>query len=276
MAAPLVVFLLTAVIFVPPKAECGKIFSAYFPNWAHRRAPPFSFRPENISEIVARVDLLVYAYAHIDPSNYSIVLTELIDNEFIRDLVSYKTDNPNLKVLTSVGGDMFPSANFSAMTATYETRATFITSLRRFLRNYNLDGVELNWQFPCSGAKSIHVDEWHGFGSSCESLKIRNISDPGKLCPDDADNLLFLVQQLRASLVKGSLITLLGPHVKKIWRRLDLKGLSRYIDYWHVATYDYTNPALSDSTNTAPNSPLHRPRRDISTALSWNINETSK
>ena len=267
--------LFAAVAILPPVVDCSKVFTAYFPNWAHRREPEFSFRPENLSDIVGRLDHLIYAYAHIDPSNYSVVLTDAIDPEFIRELVSYKTENDNLKVLLSIGGDKFPSENFSEMAATYERRAAFIESLKQFLHEYNLDGVEINWQFPCSEAKTIYLEEWHKFERSCESVEIREIYDSGGLCPDDSDNLLFLVQQLRASLANETLITLLGPPTKRIWRKMDLKMLSRYIDYWHVATYDFTNPALNRSTFTGPNSPLHRPPK-LSTILSFNINDTSR
>ena len=262
------------LLVIPKTTECSKIFSAYFPNWAHRRQPPFGFRPENIGDIVTRVDHLIYAYAHIDPFNYSVVLTEPVDDEFLRSLVSYKSKNQKLKVLISVGGDKFPSANFSAMAATYETRAAFITSLKRLMRNYGLDGVEINWQYPCSRAKAIHVEEWDACDTSCESYWVETLTDAGSRCPDDADNFLFLVQQLRATLGNGTLITLLGPRTKKLWRKLDLGGLSRNIDYWHVATYDFNTPALNESSFTAPNSPLHRPK-DLSRTLSWNINQTS-
>jgi GH18 family chitinase len=61
--------------------------------------------------------------------------------------------------------------------------------------------------------------------------------------------------------------------MKKVWKKLDLRGISRNIDYWHVATYDFNTPALNDSSFTAPNSPLHRPK-DLSRSLSWNINQT--
>ena len=262
--------LLLCAVAVLKEAECSKIFTAYFHNWAHQRQPPFSFRPENISEIVTRVDHLVYAYAHFDPFNYSVVLTEPVDDEFLRSLVAYKAVNQKLKVLISVGGDKFPSANFSAMAAAYETRAAFIASLKQLMRNYGLDGVKINWQYPCSKPRTINVEQWDGFDSSCESYWVETLADAGSRCPEDADNFLFLVQQLRASLGNRSLITLLGPSMKKVWKKLDLGGISRNIDYWHVATYDFNTPALNDSSFTAPNSPLHRPK-DLSHSLSWNI-----
>lgn len=272
MAATFFSSLVTAAILLS-SAECSKVFSAYFPNWAYQREPPYTFRPENLSKIVDRLDHLIYAYAHIDWYNNSIILTGANDAEFIQDLASYKYEHFNLRVLISVGGENFPSANFSAMVASYDTRAAFVQSLKRLLYVYNLDGVDINWQFPCSKEKMIFLEDWESYNSSCEAVTFQDVLDTGGKCPDDADNLLYLVQELRASLPNGTLITLLGPQTKSSWRRLDLKGISHYIDYWHVATFDYTIPALNFSFYTAPNSPLNQPPRSSST-VPWNINAT--
>ena len=272
MAATILSSLVAAAILLS-SVECSKVFSAYFPNWAHQREPPYTFRPENLSEIVDRLDHLIFAYAHIDWYNNSIVLTGANDAEFLQDLASYKQQQYNLRVLISVGGENFPSANFSAMAASYDTRAAFVQSVKRLLYVYSLDGIDINWRFPCSKEKMIFLEEWESSNSSCEAVTFRAILDPGGKCPDDADNLLYLVQELRASLPNGALITLLGPQTKSSWKKLDLKKLSNYIDYWHVATYDYTVPALNYSFYTAPNSPLNQPPK-FSSTVPWNINTT--
>lgn len=273
MAAPLLFSLVTATILLS-STECSKVFSAYFPNWAYQRESPYAFRPENLSKIVDRLDILIYAYAHIDWSNNSIVLTGANDAEFIQDLTSYKYEHYDLRVLVSVGGENFPSANFSAMAASYETRSTFVQSVKHLLYVHNLDGIDINWQFPCSKKRTIFLPEWENYyNSSCETVTFQEIHDSGGKCPDDADNLLYLVQELKTTLPNGTLITLLGPQIKSFWKRLDLKSISHYIDYWHVATYDYTIPALNYSFYTAPNSPLNEPAKSSST-VSWNINAT--
>ena len=190
--------------------ECSKIFTAYFPNWAHIREPPYAFRPENMSVIVNRLDHLIYAYAHIDSSSSGIILTQPNDPEFIQHLVSYKYEHRNLKVLVSAGGDKFPSANFSAMVASYKSRAAFVYTYTTWTTSTG--GI------PCSKGNTIFVEEWDGHNTSCEALAYQEVQDYGGKCPDDATNLIYLVQQLRVSLPNGTSITLFDPKIKSLWK----------------------------------------------------------
>jgi hypothetical protein len=56
-----------------------------------------------------------------------------------------KEANADLKVLFCVGGTEFPSHSWSAMAASADSRATFITSVQTMSTTYGFDGVELHW-----------------------------------------------------------------------------------------------------------------------------------
>jgi len=62
-------------------------------------------------------------------------------------LVALKRQNPSLKVLVSVGGWLW-SGNFSDMALTPASRARFIDSVAEFIRQYKLDGLDIDWEFP--------------------------------------------------------------------------------------------------------------------------------
>ena len=61
-----------------------------------------------------------------------------------------RKQNPNLKVLLSVGG--WGARGFSGAAASKETRAVFIRSAQEIVDKYGLDGIDLDWEYPVNGA----------------------------------------------------------------------------------------------------------------------------
>jgi chitinase len=70
-----------------------------------------------------------------------------------RVLTGLKARNPRLKVLVSVGGWTW-SGNFSDMALTRASRKRFIDSAVAFLNQYQLDGLDIDWEFP--GQKGLN------------------------------------------------------------------------------------------------------------------------
>ncbi len=100
----------------------------------------------------------------------------LVDGrEYLRALVKLKEKAPDLNVLLSIGG--WNSDGFCYMTKTKEGRAEFIESCIELVSEYNLDGIDVDWEFPTNGG-------W-GELASCES------------CVEDGENLL---KELRIAL----------------------------------------------------------------------------
>lgn len=248
--------------------ECSKIFGSYFPNWAQHRSSPYTYLPKDVKGIVDRLDHLIYAYAHFDPLNYTIVLNEANDTDFIRQLVAYRSTS-HIKLLLSIGGHSFPSAHFSEMAGDAEKRTAFIADLKAFLGTHNFDGVDISWQCPCSVPKSIFLK--HSF--SCENMTV--IHDTGGRCPNDTSNFVLLLKEMREALGPDVLVTVTGPALPELWKELDLQAMSDYVDYWYIMTFDYSIPTLNSSYFTAPNSPLRSPSKAPGGHVSpWNINDT--
>ena len=62
-----------------------------------------------------------------------------------------KAEHPHLKTLISVGGWTW-SARFSDVAATETSRLVFAESCVEFIRAYNFDGVDIDWEYPvCCG-----------------------------------------------------------------------------------------------------------------------------
>jgi len=62
-------------------------------------------------------------------------------------LTGLRKTNPSLKVLVSVGGWEW-STNFSDVCFTESSRQRFIESVTIFLRLYELDGLDIDWEYP--------------------------------------------------------------------------------------------------------------------------------
>lgn len=68
----------------------------------------------------------------------------------LQRLPTLRKQNPELKVLLSVGG--WGARGFAAA-ATAENRAIFIRSALQVIAQYQLDGIDLDWEYPVNGAR---------------------------------------------------------------------------------------------------------------------------
>jgi len=60
------------------------------------------------------------------------------------------------------------------------------------LNQYNLDGIDIDWEFPCSPPRDNPVE------ISCQLFHV--VHDNGGACPQDGTNLVNLVKELRTAL----------------------------------------------------------------------------
>ena len=258
------VTLIVLAIFGSQVTDADKILGAYFANWAQYHQAPYTYTPDKLQPIAGSLDQLMYSFLYFDDS-FKVYTIEPKDSQFIPQIMSYKQKNKKLKVIASIGGWNFRSDLFSKMASTSANRKAFIDSLKNIMSQYDFDGVDLDWEYPCSQSRTDYVKY------SCSSIKPSK--DDGGKCPDDTNNLLQLVKELRQSLGSSKLISLASPASKDKWEKVKLKEMSEYVDYWHVMTYDYTVSDIKDSKTTAPNAPLYDPPSS-SGAVQWSMNYT--
>ena len=105
-----------------------KVVGTYFPNWAQYTAAPYTFTPASLKPIISKVNVINYAFAYFCPSPdmiqpywvqppysvcdgkqpFQITNIEYNDAAMYKEIIQYKsTDNPNLKVMISVGGNTY-------------------------------------------------------------------------------------------------------------------------------------------------------------------------
>lgn len=150
-----------------------------------------------------------------DPSKlHTVYLPDKVKSDLAL-LPQLKEKNPNLKVLLSVGG--WDCRGFSGAASTSETRATFVNSCYDIMNTYNLDGIDIDWEYPVNGG-------WGAIDSK----------------PEDKQNYTLLLQDLRNKLGNDKLLTIAGAANKNFlsdWTEFD--KILPLLDYINVMTYDY-------------------------------------
>jgi len=144
---------------------------------------------------------------------------------------------PHLKTLISVGGWTW-SGSFSDVALTPQSRFIFAESCVDFIRTYNFDGVDIDWEYPvCCG---LSTNQYR---------------------PADKQNYTLLMAELRAQLDAAAaadgreyLLTIAAAAGYDKLANYELLGISQHLDWINVMTYDFRG--AWDMTTTANHSPL--------------------
>ena len=150
-------------------------------------------------------------------------------------LNALKKDNPHLTILVSVGGWLW-SGGFSDMALTPASRATFIDSAEAFVARYNLDGLDIDWEFPGEPGAG------HAFR------------------PEDKRNYTLLLKELRARFDKMTkkshrrlYITVATGALSDFLDHTEMASVQKYVDAVNLMAYDYYEPGEDKITgNHAP------------------------
>ncbi len=132
--------------------------------------------------------------------------------ERLRQLVELKKDH-DIYIVLSIGG--WTAGGFSEMASTHQRRKAFARDCKRIVKEYRLDGIDIDWEYPsCSEA---------GISSS----------------PDDIDNFTLLMKELRKALGKEYLLSCATIADA---RYVDFKAIEPYVDLVNIMMYDVGNP----------------------------------
>ncbi len=216
-------FLISAVSIyscsTPTPDKGVKIMAYYFP---HRG----DFHPEALP--LDKLTHIIFSF------------TKVIDNEMkfendsvgmmLKTLVAQKKKHHNLKVMVACGG-WGGSGGFSEMARTPETRNKFVESASRFIQEYKLDGMDIDWEYP----------------------GMPGIGNP--YIPEDKENFTALMQELRESLNKISpdqVLTFAVAGWEEFFNHVDLDKVMPSITYMNVMSYDLAggdDPYTAHHTN---------------------------
>ena len=175
-------------------AESDRVVVAYVTSWSRVIPDPFCMTHIN------------YAFGHVNDTYDGV----RVDNpQRLKDMTALKKTNPDLKVMLSIGG--WGSGRFSEMASEGDRRKAFAEDCLRVVEEFDLDGIDLDWEYPTSSAA--------GISSS----------------PKDTDNFTKLMKELRRTLGQGRLLTLASAASAQY---IDFKAIEPYVDFVNIMAYD--------------------------------------
>ncbi len=184
-----------------------------------------------------------YAFANIVDGR--MVTGYRFDAENFAYLNGLKRDNPSLTVLVSVGGWLW-STNFSDIALTRQSRRIFIQSVIDFLDRYELDGLDVDWEYP-------------GMPGAGHPFR-----------PEDTRNFTNLIKNLHSEFKRHAtktyhrlFLTFAAGASQEYIAHTELGKLQMYVDTVNLMAYDYYEPTSSRITGhhaplyTNPLDPAH-------------------
>ncbi len=184
-----------------------------------------------------------------------------------QQLKALKSLYPNLKVVISLGGWTW-SKYFSDAALTQQSRQAFVQSCVDLFIKGDLpdpgwggmgglgsgagvfDGIDIDWEYPASEGNAGNI-----------------------VRPEDTQNFTALLAEFRKQLDAvgpGLLLTIAAPAAEDKYAKIELRKISRYLDWINVMTYDF-HGTWDSTTNFQAN--LYTSRTDPSTPA-YSVDDT--
>ncbi|MEM9951644.1 MAG: glycoside hydrolase family 18 protein [Chloroflexota bacterium] len=175
--------------------------------------------------------------------------TERVTGNF-KQLAELRETNPDLQIIMSIGG-WEASPNFVDVTATDDARIRFVRSCLNFMREYDFDGIMIDWQHPVSGGSVTGIpadtdnynllladfrgqlDYWQGEDTANYTLAMTVPATPDLLINYDLAVAATIVDfiSVRSFAFEGSWSEIAGHHAPLYVSDKDPRDLTVQTDY---------------------------------------------
>ncbi|MEL7270466.1 MAG: glycoside hydrolase family 18 protein [Bacteroidota bacterium] len=210
--APIMVLLL-AMLFIAnsPKKQKEQpiVVMAYY-------VPEKDYRPDLLP--LNQLTHIIFSFTHVIDGEMKFRDTE--NKKKLHQLVAQRKNHPHLKVMIACGG--WGADGFSDMASTAENRKKFVESVVAFNKEFKLDGLDIDWEYPAIPAA--------GTGAR----------------PEDKQNFTLLMQELRAALNtldRKQILTFASAGWKRYYKNIELEKVMKVVDYMNIMTYDQVGPS---------------------------------
>ncbi len=157
------------------------------------------------------MDVINIAFAHVSENR---VVWE--NSKYAQAIPRLRRLNPDLKILLSVGG--WSAGGFSEAAYTPEGRRLFAQTAMELVERYGLDGIDIDWEYPCMSVAGIGAD------------------------PADKKNFTLLLQELRRAMeareAERYLLSIAAGGDTYFLRNTQMEQAAVYLDYVQIMTYD--------------------------------------
>jgi len=200
--------------YIPAQRVDGRVVLSYVTYWGTTIPDPTFFTH------------ICYAFAELYVKDGVYMGFKLQGKEErFRQIANLKKQNRDLKILISFthiveNSDNSQGGGFSALSKSDQYRKAFALDCKAFLQAWDIDGVDIDWEFPGLS--------WSGAAS-----------DPAV----DVANHVLLMKQLRETLGSEYLLSYAGYVKNKVavsngYRYIDIKAVDPYVDFVNLMTYN--------------------------------------
>ncbi len=179
------------------------------------------------------IDVINLAFAHVKEASLHFDPPA----DLIKELARLRRQKEDLRIVLSVGG--WSSGGFSEMASSEKKRACFCQSSLDTLQQYELDGLDIDWEYP-----GFRVA---GIGAS----------------PEDHIFFTALLQDLRHTLGDQRILSIAAGGDRYFVKNTDVADYVPFLDYIQLMTYDLRG---GFSIVTGHHSNLYAPKGDLSDA----------
>lgn len=173
--------------------------------------PEKDYQPENLP--LNQLTHIIYSFTNVIDGEMK--FRDSVNESRLMALVAERNNYPGLKVMVACGG--WGAKGFSDMASTEENRKKFVESVVAFNKKYDLDGLDMDWEYP---------------GIPAAKTKARK---------EDKENFTALMKALREGLdglERPQVLTFASAGWKFYYTNVELKEVMKYADYMNVMTYD--------------------------------------
>lgn len=180
------------------------------------------------------LDIVNLAFGHVKNQE---VVCEL--DGAMPHLARARETNPALRFVLSVGG--WGADGFSEAAGSEEGRGLFARSCAALVRKYGLDGIDVDWEYPCISIAGI------------------------KASPEDRENFTLLLAETRKELDRLGdrhyILSIAGGGDSYYTRCTQLSEAEKYLDYVQLMSYDLRG---GFTVQTGHHTNLYTNRADLS------------
>ncbi|XP_039275756.1 endochitinase isoform X1 [Nilaparvata lugens] len=207
--------LVIGVVLAFSNSVDAKKVVCYYSSWAAYRDAPVTYKVENIP--ASKCTHIIYAFLGVNENTWQVkILDEYLDVTLnsLRRFTGLKQNNPGLKTLIAVGGGAEGAQKYSNLVSSKDRRDIFVRSLVDFIKQYNFDGVDMDWEYP--GATGN---------------------------PQDRDNFVALMREIRTAFNQQNggaweITMAVSINPQNVQAGYNVPELCRITNAVHVMTYD--------------------------------------
>lgn len=135
-------------------------------------------------------------------------------DKYLKELLTMRTQNPDLKIMLSLGGG--GADGFSQAAQTQQAREIFANECLRLINEYSLDGIDIDWETPVTGNGKIQA------------------------LPEDKENCTLLVRAIREKISPDKLISFAVGTTGSYISCVELDKLNESVNFFNVMSYCFS------------------------------------